>query len=329
MIPTGTVDEGIGTDSAVVFIGVVDEAVAVDGAWVFKAAENIHFPAGQFVQLEKIVDHVTFPRCVGEYVRNDFAFNGVRYTNVFPTEESEVPCIVYRLIRRIPGMEGVETRKPRLRFVYQNDDGTINQVFGQWMTCIFQWDCCALSTVEAEELVENLDSLLHSSVGTFLNLGVSEMVFEEQLEDNLLQRSDNIKIRSLRWLVRTERREVKTSPTINSMRVTCFFPQEETYEQLTRNSSILDPDVLATTHISNIIVVSDPSPSGIARTQDYILGVDFEYFYDPVTQRTFIVWLEPGKRPEPGAVYYVRFNHWTAFSTLHLPLSGKKPIFLR
>lgn len=269
----------------------------------------------------KVLDYMTFPKVVGELFRDQPGFEGVRYTQNFPRQQAEVPAIAYRLVRRTPGMDGIETRKSRLRTSLRHGDGTTTEIWSQWMTCLYQFDVCHFTGPQVDTLGYEFDLLMRDSVGVFLKLGASEVVFDEQLEDAMLPQSDEISVRSLRWLVRLDQLEFRRLPSIQQFRVRQFLPQEEGVETLTRGQDLTTLDLLDTTYISKIVFCSDPSPSGIARQDDYLEGIDFVTVYDPLTAKTKIQWLEPGKSPAPGATYLVRFCHWTAFARpLALPL---------
>jgi hypothetical protein len=270
--------------------------------------------------LVKFVTHVTFPKVLGEILRNDPEWGPeFRYTNVFPKTPAEVPCVVYNMIRRVGGMDGIETRSARFRQSISNEDGTITEIWSQWQTCVFQFDCCAESRTEAEDLAFRLDAKIRESKGVFLQLGASEMWFDEQLRDDILPQVGGVETSSLRFGARLDQIEFKTWPGIQEIRCRVFSPQADAVEALVRGDDLKTKDKLTQTHISKIIYVSDPSPSGIARTEDYLPGVDFEVFYNPLKGETALLWLVPGKRPAPGATYYVRYLYWNAFATLHLP----------
>jgi hypothetical protein len=269
--------------------------------------------------LLKIVDYVSFPRILGQLIRLDPQFENVKYTEDLPHDGPNTPVIVYRMVRRTPGMDKVETRKPRLRFWFRNEDNTITEIWSQWMTCLYQFDCCASSSQEADDLVYKLDWFIRNNVGIFLGMGASELVFEEQLEDALLPKTGDVVVRSLRWMARLESLEYRNTQVLSQVNIRVFEPQEEAYETLIRGADTDTIDELQQTYIANIAFVSDPIPSGTARTQDYYPGVDFLVLYNSQTQKTALKWQEAGRRPAPGATYYVRYVHWTAFSRLRVP----------
>jgi hypothetical protein len=280
---------------------------------------EISIPKEETIRMIKRVDHITFPRVLGEMVRNEPAFKGIAYTHTYPKSKAEVPCIRYKLVRRTPGHEGVEPYKPRLRFTFKNEDGTIAEVWSQWMLCSYQFDCCALSSDEAEDLCWMFDDYITQQVGELKKLGVSEMWFDEEGEDALLKPSIDVECRTIRWMVRMDAVRLRNSDPIRALQIHEFLPQEEAVEAVVHGSDIEQPDWLQQTYISTVLLVSNPSTSGIARQEDYVRDIDFQVVFDPETHTTGLLWIEPGKRPEPGATYYVRYNHWTAFRTLYIP----------
>ena len=217
-------------------------------------------------------------------------------------------------------MDGVATRKPRLRFWYKNDeDQTMLEVWSQWMTCIYQFDCVASTSQAADDLLYKLDWFIRNNVGIFLSMGASELVFQEQLEDVLLPKTDDLIVRSIRWMARLENLEYRTDPLINQATIRVFEPTEIAIESVVRNSDQNTPDELQQTFISDILIVSDPSPSGIALTTDYVPNVDYLILYNRETHKTALQLLEAGKNPAFGATYFVKYAHWTAFSRIRLP----------
>lgn len=279
-------------------------------------AETVY---NQHHQVVKFLDYVTFPKAVGELFRDDPEFEEVVYRAYHPKEEAQVPCVLYKLVRRVPGMDAVETRGPRYRYNLAEDDGSVTEVYSQWMTCLYQFDVCSHSTDEADNIVRNFEKFMKKITGELQRLGVAEVIFEEQLEDQLVPRTADMPVRSLRYLVKLDAVEARNIPGIKKFQIRMLYPRAESVEEVVRGADINEPDVLSQTFICKIIYVSDPSPSGIARSEDYIPGIDFDIWYDPQTSKTILQWLEAGKRPVPGASYFVRYHHWTAFSTLCVP----------
>jgi hypothetical protein len=267
------------------------------------------------------IDYVNFPQIFGEILKDDPEFGPeFRYTNTHPDAPAKTPCVVYNMIRMVPGIDGVEKYKPRFRdHVIYNEDGSVTEVWSQWMDCLFQFDCCATNRGEASDLAWRIRKKLKESVGLFQTLGAREVVFDEQLRDSTLPRVEGIETASVRFRAILEDVEFRSWPTIQEIRCRVFYPQTDEYESMVRGADPAAGDELNRKFISKILFVSDPSASGIARTEDYLPNVDFDTEYDIRTGKTKIIWTDPGKRPAAGAAYFVRYLYWTGFSRLKLP----------
>jgi hypothetical protein len=145
-------------------------------------------------RLLKFLDHVTFPKAVGEFFRDDPQFTGVVYSAYHPKEPATVPCVLYKLQRRTPGVDGVETRKPRFRYKVVEEDGSITEVYSQWMSCIYQFDICAHSTDEVDDISRNFYAFMRAIVGELQKLGVGDVIFDEELEDQLVRQTRLIRV---------------------------------------------------------------------------------------------------------------------------------------
>lgn len=272
-------------------------------------------------ELEEVhyLDHLSLPKLIGQLVRQSSEFAGVGYSATRPKEPGQVPHISYQLVRRIPGNDGVETVKPRFRYSFPSRDNSIVEVWSQWMTCIFQWDVMALTAQEADELCWKLERLIRNHVGLLQQLRVQEMIFEEQLQDHLLERTPEIETRSIRFKAILNSFEERTVVPITELHLNLFLAQSANYEAVVRGPDLNTFDILQQRNISRIICVSAESVSGIARTSDYLQDLDYEIRYDPMTRETALRWLEAGKNPDPGETYYVRYQYWDLLNTIYLP----------
>lgn len=262
------------------------------------------------------IDALELPRYIGSLIRDHADFQNIRYSRARPKERSQVPCITYTLVSRTPGHQGIEKYGARLRGYLPADGDHVVHVHGQLMTCVYQWDCYANTGEEADEVAWKLDWFLHSAVPHLLDRGVIAAVFDEELQEGLLNASRDFEMKSLRWVILLEHLRTKATPVIRNILLRVLSPQLEETETLLRNSGVETADHLAREKISHIICISDYSPSGIAREFDYVEGVDYLVWQDPLRKRTSIQWLEPGKRPADGATYYVRYLYWAPGPTL-------------
>lgn len=265
------------------------------------------------------LDPITLPATVGDLLRDDSDLRGIRYGKYFPKSVEEVPAIRYRLVHRVPGINRIETRKPRYRLSVKDEDGKTLEVWSQWMTCVYQWDICAASLEEADSLTEQFDRFLRVCVGRLIQQGARDFIFDEQVEDTLLPKVADVETRSLRWIGYLHQLEARVVDPIDQVRIRVLAPTVDAVEAVVRGADNLTPDPLVQTYISHILFVSDPSPSGIARQEDYIPGVDFDTVYDPANKKTWLLWIPAGRNPAPGATYYVRYLYWNAWTRLSLP----------
>jgi hypothetical protein len=287
-------------------------------------------------RLLKYIDHVTFPKVVGEIVRHHPVLKRLTYAEEHLAQDQvrDLPRLVWRLKRRTPGKQGLEPYKGRLRpdSTWRNDDGTFSQLYAQYMTCLWQFDVVAGSGAEANELLQEFEHAMLESLPLFKQLGMDDLLFDEQLEDDLLRPTGDAQIRSIRFRTFMEQIRIRTLGGIDEVRIRVFEPQEESWETVVRGTG--DYDVLSQTHIAEVLCVADAQPDGIARAAapvyyaeeslhndpaEYVVGTDYVVLHDPNEAKAAIQWLPPGRKPVTGASYDVRYLFWTAFATLYLP----------
>lgn len=270
--------------------------------------------------LFQFTDHTTFPEDLGDLLRDDPDFRGIRYGKAFPKSKEETPCIRYRLLHRVPGIDHIERKKPRLRREFVAENKEIVQVWSQWMTCVYQWDVCAASLEEADEILERFDRFLRASVKRMIERGARDFIFDEQVVDSLLPMTKDIEARSLRWVAYLHQLEARVIQPIDEIRIRVLESRTDGLQAIIRGPDLLTPDGLDQTYIDRILCVSDAAPTGIARESDYIQDVDFTAVYDPANNKTWLMWIEAGRKPAPGATYYLRYLYWDNWSRLNLPV---------
>ena len=269
--------------------------------------------------LFQFADHLSFPEEIGNLLREDPDLSAIRYGKAFPRNKEETPTIRYRLIHRVPGIDQIERRKPRLRREVTDENGRTTQIWSQWMTCVYQWDVCTSSLEEADIILDQFDRFLRASVGPMINMGARDFIFDEQVVDDMLPKTKDVETRSLRWIAYLHQLEARVVDTIDQVRVRVLESRIEDYQAVTRGADGMTPDALNQTHVARILHISDASPSGFARTLGYFENIDFNTIYDPVTNQTWIMWIDAGKKPAPGATYYVRYLYWDNWARLAIP----------
>ncbi len=275
--------------------------------------------------LLKYIDHVTLPIYIGSILREDGSLAGVSYSSYRPKEQTkDLPRITWRRLSRIPGKGPTEHRKGRYRKSFVNEDGVITEIWAQAQQTLFQFDIIAESGEEADHLMVRFQDLIVRALPSLQAFGVSDMIFEEEVGDDMLSRTQDDPFRGLRYRVYHEALEFKTPPRIEGIELNLLSARVEEVEEIVRGGTALADesyDLLGQTHLESIIHVSDYSNGIIARTDDYVHGVDYIVHVDKESYKAAIEWLQPGRKPAMGATYYVRYRHYSPISVFHLPAS--------
>ena len=274
---------------------------------------------------DEVLQYITnrnFGDILGHLLRKDTTFKGVRFTQVHPKIEGEVPCIVWRRIRRTPGVEGVEQYGGRIRREIKfADSNQVTSVYSQWHTSIYQFDCCARSSTEAENLLSNFEDFMEYSKGLLISLGLNKLYFDEELKDDLLPGTRDVEVRSIRYLTVLERLSKETHPVMEQVLIRIISDISFTNEEVTRSSDPDDlSDVLLQTFITSVHIVANPSTTGIALQRDYYEGVDYTLSFDNDTKLTKISWTHAGKKPAAGAIYIVTYRFWSGNPNIKIPI---------
>lgn len=265
----------------------------------------------------KYITHVNLPHFIGELVRSEPAFDNVKYVGAFPHDLAVCPCIQWERVSRVPGSQNIETLKPRHRETIDVGGGALLDISSQWQTTVMQFNICATSSEEAEDLSSIFENFLDNNIGNLLENGISFFTFQEELKDYMLPKSEGVHTRSLRYIARTEKLFFDSNHAIEEIRLRVFENLEEDVNTITRGSTPYD--TMEDLFIGSIVAVTTESPSGIARDAYYVLGLDYLIIKDPITHQTAIWWTDAGRHPSPGELYYVRYYKWAGFTRMYIP----------
>jgi hypothetical protein len=273
---------------------------------------ELHFDLNKHLPLTPY----SLPIAIWDLIEANWADKGVVFTQSHPRENVGTPTIVWSIYRRVPGRDGLEINKPRLRgTVPDEEDPTITyDQYAQWMTIIYQFDIYDIDNESTNDLTEEFDELMFHITPILRELGVSEWIFDEQLVDKELERavSQEIYKRTLRFRCILERKFVKSVPIIQSIWTQLGIEANHMVEnESVVRSDVLTKDRLAKNWISSVwsitkeykLEYSSISSSG---TQ-YLEGVDFKITLSIPDGASYIEWLPRGKHPLPGEVYYVTY----------------------
>jgi len=256
------------------------------------------------------------PLAIWDLIEQNWTDKNILFTQSYPREDVKRPTIVWKIYRRVPGREGLETNKPRFRMQIEDvDDPSISyDQYAQYMTIIYQFDIFGINNASVNELTEEFDELMFYVTPALKELGVSEWLFEEQLIDTELERqvSQELYKRTLRFRCILERKFIKAVPTIQSIWVQQGIEaaQKKENELVIRGSSTTR-DQLENLWVSNVWSVTKEfklefSSVYTSGTQ-YLEGVDYNVVLIAPTGQSYIDWIQGSKHPLPGEGYYVTY----------------------
>jgi len=264
------------------------------------------------------------PTNVPELLQQGIQHSGISntvFTEKYPDEAVTVPTIVWSIARRVPGKEGKETRKPRLREEDRTRPDRDILYFGQWTTVIYQFDLYHSSDQEVNRLMEGFERFLLEATPALVNAGVETFIFDEQLKDYAIPPTPkDTAVRSLRYMAIFTTVYPVYMKRIGNIKM--IINMDRTLESLALTRGTTDTDLLPTTEIvddievtlriERVYAVSDLIvTSGIL--PDYIKDVDYYVAWDDTSRQVSIVWLDSGKQPTAGATYYVHYDKITEY----------------
>lgn len=253
------------------------------------------------------------PLIIWDIVETHWSDRDVEFTENSPRSDVERPTIVWKIYRKVPGKDGVETLKARVRTSTKTEDGlNIVEQSAQWMTIIYQFDIFHTSNQEVNILTEEFEDLLFSSTPTIKKLGASEFIFDEQLEDREVggfEKQDIYK-RTLRYRCILERKFIRVAPTIQQIWIS-----PATQSKLVSNESIVrspnsNKDRISNTWVTTVRYAAVIQQINLEDVGTYLQGVDFNIvkpsLYDG---RSYIEWVSGMAHPSPNETYYISYVH--------------------
>lgn len=134
----------------------------------------------------------------------EFTMEGPTGNNV---DDIKLPLITFDVVRRIPSQnkKGVKSRNTEYRKDPTNDN-YVMIISRRWFDCTVEF--CVYNTTNrgARKLTSRLESFLESYAGFFKEQGISEMIFEEEVETRLSTRyREGVPSTCIRYLIVLER----------------------------------------------------------------------------------------------------------------------------
>ncbi len=260
----------------------------------------------------------TLPLAIWDIINAMWPQKSVTFTEDSPRQAVQGPTIVWKILRRVGGRDGLETNKTRLRGEFRDpDDPTLfYEQWAQWMTTIYQFDVYSTSNTAVNELMEEFEDLLINMVPRLKELGVSEFLFDEQISDVDLkdQNIQDVYRRTLRFRCFLERKVIKTPPVISSIWLQTGVKSSRIVwnEQITRGS-MTAKDSLSNKWVTSIGSITQylrqDADSHAPTGSQFIENVDFRLCVTAPSGNSIIEWLPRAKHPQPGETFYVTYSH--------------------
>jgi len=256
----------------------------------------------------------TVPLILWDVIENTWADERVTFTEAYPqTKTIKGPVIVWKIYRRLPGWEGVETYKPRSRGWERSttDPGTVIDVMAQRQTVIYQFDIFAQDNQTANDLMLRLENLLFHITPTLQAAGVSHWVFDEQLEDVETQTrmSQELSRRTLRYRCFLERRFTRQLPTIHRIWIRPLEGDLTVINERVTRSALQPYDTLANSWLTEMIAVDAIPVVTTTSSGCYIEEMDFYITVEIDGGESRINWIAGRKHPAPGEEYFVTYKY--------------------
>ena len=232
------------------------------------------------------------------------------------------PTVTWRLIRRLPGRDGIERHGARQRAVVSSKDFNqeVNR-YAQWNTIWYEWAAWSTTPEAADNLADRLESTLMGLAPLLSSLGVVNYYFDEESQEitDYEVKEDDIHVRRMRYVAVLERTYEINSPVLRSVFLrTIYNPVRVDSAAVTRGTTL--PDTLANKWIDVIYAVSahflhnaslTVSDLTNANPPIYVNGLD--YTTSSLSDGTCLINWTPGMAsPSAGSTYYVTYDYFTA-----------------
>jgi hypothetical protein len=251
------------------------------------------------------------PQLLWEVIRRNWRDRDVTFTQAWPKQAPTGPTIAWKIHKRLPGMEGLERLKPRIRKEFRDPDGeSVDQIWAQWHTVWYQFDLFDVTDPDVDSLADDFESLMFSLTGFLQSRGVKEFLFDEELEDAKAAMRDDVFVRSYRYLCILERQYPKNLTALQEI----FFqllmdPTPRIDVPIVRGAGGV-PDLLPDPWVRGIYYAARLPQGAIPATGDFLAGVDFE-LCGKDTGEASLRFIEGRAQPDPGETYYVAYSIYT------------------
>lgn len=251
---------------------------------------------------------------------------GARLVPAYTKSAAEGPSVVINLVSRVPGGKTGEMYKPRMRAATVSTDGeSVIEYWAQGVRCVYQIDIFSPHPDECDELTDAMEEALRIVTPQLQRHGIDEFYMTNEHGTVLVERvGEQVYRNTLEYCAIFERVFKIRKPAIRLIRVESTVGFRLLVDVPLRRAETGNVDRLVDVQ-GNVYrrVVSVLYGADVSGIQDkvvldrldevpleygvYVPGVDFVPSVasdgDPV-----LIWTDVGRRPQPGAVYYLTFR---------------------
>lgn len=261
-----------------------------------------------------------------ELISELVASYGARFVPAFTKVESSGPSVVINLVSRTPGGKTGETYKPRLRAATVTADGEhVVEYYAQGVRCLYRIDVLSVHPEECDQLTDAIEEALRIVVPQLQQYGVDEFYLVDEQGTSLVERSGEQAYRNtIEYAAILERVFRVVKPAIRLVEIQASTGATLLKDVPIRRSSSGNVDPFQDTsgrrydQVASVLygadvpgihdqVVLDRLDEVPVEYGVYVPGVDFVPALD-AQGAPVLVWSENGRRPAPGAVYYLTFR---------------------
>jgi hypothetical protein len=234
--------------------------------------------------------------------------SGIIYTQEFPETEIVAPTVVWHVESSVNGVEGKETKKPRLRGMeWMDGHPEVIVYFGQAMTTVYQFDLLHKTNGEVNKLHLQFKQFIDEARPALCAHGVSQFIFDQQLRDPRVKVPEHCSARSLRYSVNYTEYTPVVESIVNDLLIVVKEDMTQQLSGMTRSSlafDIISPNY----NYQYMYGIFDQQDWTIETGANYTKGIDYDVITFPDDEATKVIhWLSGGRKPTEGATYYILY----------------------
>lgn len=248
---------------------------------------------------------------------------GARFSPAYVKAPAEGAVVVINLVSRTPGGKTGEVYKPRFRAATVTADGDgVVEYYAQGVRCLYRVDVFSVHADECDRLTDALEEAFRVVVPQLQEMGIDEFYLTDEQGTSLVERTgEQVYRNSLEYSAIFERVFRIVRPAIRIIDVRSSVGLQVIQDiPLRRGASgqvdkIVDIHGRVYRHVVSVLYGADVQGIHDKVVLDRLDEVPLEYgVYVPGVDfvptpgengETLLLWTDAGRRPAPGAVYYL------------------------